>query len=140
MDRPVWDESMGDENVLAYIEEGMEVFDLDDIKIGTVETVFYGSMGAESMAGTIGEGKGPATGEPVKDPTEGTLIGDIAGALTFDEGLPETVRNRMEREGYIHVSGSGLFGGNLYVLPDQVASISDQGVMLRAKRDALIHR
>ncbi len=128
-----------DDNIFAHIEEGMDVYDRGNHKIGTVERVFHGSMGSAAPTSSIEEATGPITGDDYEHPMSDTFMENFAEAFTGGDELPETLRGRLLREGFIHVNGAGLFADDLYVLPDQVAVISDDKVVLRTDRDELIH-
>lgn len=131
---------MNPEDVLAYIEEGMQVYGPDDEEIGTVRNIFYGSMGTETMSGPIADAKGPVSGDQFDDTGEDSLVENIAEAFAPEDDIPETVRNRLNREGYITVSGSGILSGDYFILPEQVASVSEERVLLRVNSDDLIRR
>lgn len=128
------------QNKLTQVREGMDVYDINEQRVGTVESVAFGSMGAASPGNTIAEATGPATGDNWEAPGEDTFFEDIAEALYGEEELSETVRSRLLREGYIKIDSSGLFASDRFVLPEQIASISGDRIQLSVPEDDLIHR
>lgn len=128
-----------DDHIFAHIEEGMDVYDRGNNRIGTVERIYYGEMGSSEPTSSIEDATGPLTGDDTEYPMGDTFMENIAEAFTGGAEIPETLRGRLLREGFIYVNGAGLFADDLYVLPDQVATISDDKVILRTDRDELIH-
>jgi hypothetical protein len=66
-----------------------------------------------------------------------TILGTIAEAFGKEE-LPEALRDRLLREGYIRLDVP--LGKDRYILPNQIASASGDEVMLNVDKDALIKR
>ena len=115
---------------LTDIREGMDVYDMGGDKIGTVEYVQFGDEdptkpGAETQTGTSYEARGD------------TFVDDIAEALAPSDRLPETIRARMRRHGFVRID-TGLLSKDRIFMLDQVASINDDGVRLRVSRDELV--
>jgi hypothetical protein len=57
-----------------------------------------------------------------------------------NDELPEELRSRLLRHGYIRIDGSGLFASDYYVISDQIASVSKDRLQLNVLRDQLIKR
>src|SRR5436190_22708066 len=116
MTQQTFDQDLG-RNVLLHIREGMDVYDVNDKKVGKVENLYMGEASEE----TLERGEGPAT---ARDPnkTGDTLFEDLAEVFAPDN-LPEVLRARLLREGFIRVDGAGLFAADRYVTPDQIASV-----------------
>jgi hypothetical protein len=55
----------------------------------------------------------------------------------LDEDIPEPVRSRLRRKGYLRVHGGFLFGKNRYIFADQIASVSHDVVKLRVTKEHL---
>src|SRR5689334_18105257 len=110
-------------NIISKVKEGMEVYDSEGKRLGKVEDLYFGA----STPTANERGTGSATA-----PTQGVagdeFFQDIGLAFTADN-LPEELKQRLLREGYIRVGGEGLFSSARYILPDQVASVSDDRVM-----------
>jgi len=117
------------QNVLENVREGMKVFDSAHHEIGKVEWVKLVDEDEE-------------TGEPVEagldaEPDRHSLITDIAEAFRGDD-VPEEVRERLLHDGFIRIDAEGLFAADRYVLPDQIAGVSGDGITLTVSKDQLI--
>ena len=139
-DPNLYDTGMGND-LLTRIEEGMEVYDIEDKKIGEVETIYFGEVDQERER----RGERPATASTPEIPSAEHPLVDFAfgGAFSSDEEEEEGVeliRARLQREGFVKIDGSGLFGRDYYAMPDQIASISGDHVRLRVSKDELIER
>ena len=119
--------------VLTYIHEGMAVHDLQDHRIGTVSDVFMG----EAIETNDERGTGPASVDTPPDEPN-TLVRDIAQALVPGDTLPETVRARLLRSGYIRINRGGILPGHSYATPEQIAKVSENKVHLSVNADELI--
>jgi hypothetical protein len=128
-----FDKSMSN-TILNQVHEGMQVCDSSGDQIGTVRRVFLGAVSDE----TNQRGGGPATA-PTPEWQDETLIDYVAKAFA-DEPLPEVLRDRLLRHGFIHIDISGLFTSDRFALPDQIESVSDDCVRLRLTKDELIER
>lgn len=131
MQEPVFDKSTGN-SILNQIDEGMRVYDREDNEIGTVRKVFLGSVTEEMDE----RGGGPATASSpaVRDDT---LVDNLVEAFAVDEPLPETIRARLLRQGFIRIDVSGLFASDRFAMPEQIASVSDDRVRLRLTKEEL---
>jgi PRC-barrel domain len=121
--------------ILTRIYEGMTVYDRAGDKIGTVEDVYLGGMSEEADK----RGGGPETA-PSPGRGEGSLSEDLAKAIFPSDQLPETLRQRLLRHGFIRLDSTGLFAADRYVMADQIADVSEDRVTLRVTRDELIKR
>jgi len=121
--------------LLAQVYEGMNVYDRTGGKIGTVEYVYLGAVGED--ADTYGVGPATASGTGGR---ESSLIEDFAQAFSPGDHIPETLRNRLQRHGFLRINSTGLFAADRYVMPDQIADVSGDRVSLRVTRDELIKR
>lgn len=131
MKEPVFDKSTGN-SILNQINEGMRVFDREDNEIGTVRKVFLGSVTEEMNE----RGGGPATASS-PEMRDDTLVDNLAEAFAVDEPLPETVRERLLRHGFIRIDVSGLFASDRFAMPEQIGSVSEDQVRLRLTKDEL---
>jgi hypothetical protein len=121
--------------LLKQIYEGMTVYDATGDKIGTVEYVHIGALTEEAEE----RGQGPAT-TPSPGMGEHSLIEDFARAIAPSDRVPEVLRRRLLRHGFIRINSTGLFAADRYVMPAQIASVSADRVLLRVSRDELIKR
>jgi hypothetical protein len=120
-------------HLLGQIYEGMPVYDRTSHKIGTVECVYLGVVREEASQ----RGDGPATASSPSS-SESSLIEDFAKATVPQDQLPETLRQRLLRQGFLRIDSTGLFAADRYVMPDQIESVSGDGVMLHATRNELL--
>ena len=134
MENPVYDQSTNN-TILNQIHEGMPVCDSTGQEIGTVRQVFLGAVSQEANE----RGRGPATA-PDPDLRDETIVDNLAEAFAGDDPLPESLRGRLLRHGYIRIDTRGLFASDRFALPDQIESVSDDCVRLRLSKDELIER
>jgi hypothetical protein len=110
--------------IMAQIYEGMSVYDCEGDKIGTVRKVYLGTVSEAQDE----RGLGAATADaPV--PEERSLVDDFFHALAAVNPVPEPVRQRLLRQGFIRINTSGLLAADRYALPDQI-----EGVVMTAYR------
>src|SRR5262249_44172965 len=107
-----------DSKVFSSIKVGTAVYDNHDHHLGKVEDVYFGASSPTANE----RGTGSATA-PAQDVGVDPLVNQIARGFDSDQ-LPEELRQRLLREGYLRISGEGLFGRARYVLPEQVASVT----------------
>ena len=117
------------ERLPADIEVGMKVFDSEHREIGTVDGLKY-------PENAIAPDIEPAT---VEDRDDDTLIDMVAEAFGRED-IPEPLRSQLLRDGYVHLDASGLFAKDRYILPEQIARMTADGIQLNVTRDALIKR
>jgi hypothetical protein len=134
MESPLFDKSTRN-TILDQIHEGMHVHDSHGDDIGTVLKVFFGAVSDEMHE----RGKGPATA-PDPEMREDSLVDNLAEAFSADEPLPEALRGRLLRQGFIRIDTAGLFASDRYATPDQIESVSDDTVRLNLSKDDLIER
>jgi hypothetical protein len=119
--------------ILLQVYEGMPVRDQIGDKIGTVGYVYLGEL----IEADEEFGQGQLTSS-TPDGSEVSLIEDFARAIVLTERVSDPVRERLLCHGFIRISSTGLFTGDRYVMPAQIASVADDGVMLCVSRDKLI--
>ncbi len=148
---------------LVRVQEGMAVYDASNHKIGTVKSVQMSEgndpvevgqqrrdAGASdtdtSDVGPLGliggtEG-GAASGMVGAIGTTGTggetLGGGLFGGSGSDDGIPDELRQHLERVGYIRIDSAGFFAADRFATPDQIAQVTPDGVVLNVPGDALI--
>jgi len=104
----------------------MPVYDAANVKIGTVREICFGSE--------------PGTAAPPPSSSAPhSFIDDLARALAPDE-LPEPVRARLRRDGFIRIDVSGPFASDRYAFPDQIRDVSSDAVVLAVPDDDLVRR
>jgi hypothetical protein len=119
--------------ILAKIHQGMTVYDRTGNNIGTVEYVYLGAVSEEADK----RGQGPAT-TSAPGRADSSLIDDFATAIIPSDQVPEALRDRLLRHGFIRIDSTGLFAADRYVLPGQIASVFGSRITLCVTRDELI--
>ena len=134
MESPLFEKSTRN-TILDQVHEGMHVYDSKGDEIGTVRKVFLGSVSDEMHD----RGGGPAT---APDPTvrDDSLIDNLVEAYSADDPLPEALRGRLLRQGFIRIDTAGLFASDRYATPEQIESVSEDIVRLSLTKDDLIER
>lgn len=120
-------------NHLNAIRKGMEVYDFDENKIGTVEYVQFGDEDPTQP------GAQTETVSPAQIDSRDSIIDNIADAFRSDD-LPEELRERLLRHGFIRVDAAGLFSADRYILPDQIQSVSGDQVIVNVDKEEAIRR
>lgn len=144
-------------DVLTGVKEGMDVYDVNDNHMGTVDAVYFGGdvedttrtgsgdvgttdagMGDVDAADTAIVANAPNAGAGASSTggagaAGGALVGEFANAFA-DDDVPQPVRNRLMNHGFIRIAG-GLFGSDRYIMPDQIASVSGDRVTLSRSKD-----
>jgi len=119
-------------NLLSEIREGMDVVGPNGHHIGRVDWVKMsdGEWDTSTVEqATAGNGGG----------RKETMMDSYAEAFKTDN-LPEEVRERLIHGGFIRVDADGLFAPDRYVLPDQIAGVTERGVQLNVDKDNLLKR
>jgi hypothetical protein len=119
--------------LLAQVHEGMTVYDRDGAKLGTVEDIYIGDLTETADE----RGQGPATASP-SGPMDHSLVADFMQAVSPQEPMPEPIRQRLLRHGFIRIDCSGLFASDRYAMPDQIAKVSEDSVVLHVAREELV--
>jgi hypothetical protein len=132
MSQPPFEPQYGN-RLLTQIYEGMTVYDRAGEKLGTVERVYLGEVSNEVDK----RGGGPVTA-PSPGGGESSLIEDVATAIFPSDHVPETLRQRLLRHGFLRIDSTGLLAADRYVMSDQIADVSGDRVTLRVTRDELI--
>lgn len=119
---------------IAQVEEGMDVYDREGDKVGTVKEVFLGTSSeeAEEYVSDTDNEDGPSLYP------DGSLLDNLAEAFA-DEELPEAVRARLLQHGYLRVDG-GLLQDDYFVIADHIVGVTDEGVRLNERKGELLHR
>lgn len=119
------------DSILTQIKEGMDVYSRDSEHIGEVERVFFGSVSEEESE----KGVGAATADSPRMRERGWLD-DLADVFRTDD-IPQVLQNRYLREGFIRIDSAGLFAGDRYATPNQIASVSGDRVILKVNKNEL---
>jgi hypothetical protein len=112
---------------LAQVQTGMKVVDADGVDVGSVEDMSMSDPGAVT---TEGEDFRPTGG----------IVSNVARALAGDSRepvVPEPMRTRLIRIGYIKLTGSGLLHHERYVRGDCIARVANGRVELSVRKEQL---
>jgi hypothetical protein len=118
-----------EQSLLHQVTEQMQVYDVHEEPVGRVAALYYGdSPEAATPADT-----------PVEDELTEGIARDVSEIMEPTEALPEEVRARLRRYGFIRVD-AGVLASDVYVLPDDIDHVDDDGVHLSISGDELLSR
>lgn len=120
-------------DVLRRVHEGMKVIDSSRKEIGRVDWVQYGNDDPETPDVEAGSTEG------MEEPVDNTLVHNIADAFRVDD-LPEEIRQRLLMQGFVRIDAEGIFAADRYVMPDQIAGVADDELMLNVEKSELVKR
>ena len=120
-------------DVLRSVHEGMKVIDASRKEIGRVDWVQYGNDDPATPDVEAGSTEGR------EDPAEDTLVDNIVDAFRVAH-LPEEMRQRLLMQGFVRIDSEGIFAADRYVMPDQIAGVADDELMLKVDKAALTKR
>jgi hypothetical protein len=127
-----FESSLQSESILNQVHEGMDVYTYDDKHIGEVEAIYFGSVSEQEHA--LGTGS-PTTDDPSM--RDRSWMDEVADVFRTDE-VPEEMRERLQRQGFIRINSTGLFASDRYATPEQIAAVRDDRVILKSERDNLL--
>jgi hypothetical protein len=107
-------------NDLSEVREGMDVFDADGKRIGTVKSVKMGDPQAVTPEGQTQEYRGG-------------IVSFLASAFNTQD-IDEERAERLLRLGYVEVDGTGI-GNSFYEAADAIERVEDSGVYLNVTRN-----
>jgi len=119
-------------SLLAQVKEGMAVFNSANERIGTVEAVYLGAASEIEQPFDVG----PATDDSPKLP--GTRVQRMLAEIFDPSEVPEEIAERLRYSGYLRIDPAQPFAADRYVMPEQIASVTDQGVFLRTDHAAKV--
>jgi len=119
--------------LLEQIREGMHVYDAGQNEVGTVDYVQFGDENPDQP------GAETASVNPGQRDTHDSLFDNIINVFKPDD-LPEVIRARLLRRGFIRVDAPGLFNADRYISPDQILSVIGNKVMLKIRKEELIQQ
>ncbi len=111
---------MGQGGLLGLVRQGMDVYDADNNKLGTVKRVY---MGGGNDPADVQRQRRDAGVDQDAGPREAdsTFLGDLFDAFTPDRGMPDELRQKLERDGFIEIDSGGLFSRDRFATPDRIA-------------------
>ncbi|WFE63405.1 hypothetical protein [Micromonospora sp. WMMD714] len=108
---------MAEQAVISRVTTGMRVVDTVGVEIGTVDLVQRGDPNAVTVQA--------ATPDP------GGSLDELIGSAAVEEpDVPADLAARLLRTGYLKVSTELARTGAVYVLADQIATVTDDRVRL----------
>ena len=121
--------------VLEKIKKGMVVIDQTENEIGTVDFVKF------SDEDPTQPGAETASVNPIQHDATDALKENLLDVFNPDD-IPEEIRERLLREGFVRVDSHSLFHADRYIFPSQIqsVSVSDNAVRLRVTKAALVKR
>lgn len=114
---------------LTRIREGMTVRDLHGDEIGTVKFVQFSDEDPYQP--------GPETVSAPAPEHRNSFMEDLADVFAGERDLPEELRKRLMRHGYIRIN-TGLLSADRIAIMDQVIGVTDEEVHLTADSDELV--
>ena len=120
-----FNETFDNPGPIEAVREGMEVVDANGDKVGKVDRIQMGDPGAV----TVDTGDANRSG----------FLNDVGDAFGFgdDPDMPETLRNRLMRGGYLKLDGNWLTGSGQYIDAAHIAQVSGDTVHLTVTKDQL---
>jgi uncharacterized protein YrrD len=128
MDRTTNDDviAAGPGGGIKEVMEGMRVLDASGEELGKVEIVKIGDPEAVTVGADM--------------PREGGIIEDIAEAFggVEEPAVPEPLRSRFLRSGYIKIDGKGWIDTDRYVSAEHIAGVTGDTVTLTLPKDQIL--
>jgi hypothetical protein len=121
------------ERLPDQIQVGMKVFDSELHEIGRIDGLKY----PENQIAPEVE---PATVDAADNATDNNTLVEAVAEAFGREDVPEPLRSQLLRDGYVHLDTKGLFARDRYILPEQIARLTAEGIQLNVTKDALIKR
>jgi hypothetical protein len=116
---------------IRQVREGMEVYDVNHVRLGKVDDLYFGEV--NEVEAERGEGAATARDRSTRGDS---LIDDFARVFVNPDDIPEEVRARLLREGFIRVDA--LLAPARYILPSQISHVDKDHVHLSVGRDELV--
>lgn len=120
-------------NILEQIRKGMAVSAPGGDDIGTVEFVHFTDVDPASP------GPEAASVGPVVQEHRDSVVEAVIDVFRTDE-VPDEMRDRLMGRGFIRVDVDGLFASDRYIVPDQIASVTGDRVMLKVSKKELMKK
>jgi hypothetical protein len=110
---------------IGLVREGMKVYDSAGDEIGKVDFVKMG----DPEAATVSE---------AAEPERNDLVEVARDVLRGPDDLPESLRGRYLRYGFIHVDGKGWIDKDRYVAADAIEAVTGDAVRLSVTKEKLL--
>jgi hypothetical protein len=108
--------------IINQVQEGMRVIDANGEELGRVDHIRMGDPEAATVD----------TAQPGDEGLLGAFFGDA------EPDVPEPLRSRLLRSGYVKIDGKGWLGTDRYVTPDAIGNVAGETVTLTIGKDHLL--
>lgn len=111
---------------IEQVRQGMQVIDSTGAELGKVELVKMGDPARTSLGADA--------------PRDGGFLQGVAEVFGHESepDVPEGLRDRLMRVGFIKVDGKGLATSARYVMADKIAGVSGDAVRLKISKDQMV--
>jgi hypothetical protein len=113
------------DDLIARVHDGMRVIDASGEDIGKVRLVRMGDPEAASVRGQ-------------EMSTGANWLADLGEVLVGGDDVPETLRHRLVRVGFIQIDATGWFNSDLAAGAFQIAGVETDTVLLNVNKDQLV--
>ncbi len=120
-------------SILESVREGMTVRDRDGHDLGTVDFVHFSDEDPDRP------GPETVTAGPDEARSRNSLFDIIAEAFRTHD-VPDEMRQRLLRNGFLRIDPHGVLAAERYVMPDQIDRVSGNDVVLNTGKDELARR
>lgn len=103
---------------IEQVREGMDVYDTQGQRLGSVATIKMGDPEAVTAQGQQPE-------------RSGGIVGALMAAFEGGSGMPEERKERLLRLGYLEINGTGI-GNRFYESAEAIDRVTDAGVFLNS--------
>jgi len=120
-------------DALMDIKQGMIVVDPNHNEIGEITTVMFGDEDETQP--------GPETATDTKAPVGVTpkWVDDVITSMSLDTPIPEELKQRLHREGFIKVHQTGGFANKDYfITKSQIINVTDGKVIVNTTESRLM--
>jgi hypothetical protein len=113
------------QDIMAQVREGMRVVDAAGDELGKVEYVKIGDPEAATVAEDM--------------PTDRGIVRDVIEAFRDQDEpkVPEPLRSRLMRQGFIKIDGKGWIDTDRYVAADGISRVAGDTVTLLVTKDQI---
>jgi hypothetical protein len=108
--------------IINQVQEGMRVVDANGEELGRVDHLRMGDPEAATVD----------TAQPGDEGLLGAFFGDA------EPDVPEPLRSRLLRSGYVKIDGKGWLGTDRYVTADAIGNVAGETVTLTIGKDHLL--
>lgn len=104
---------------LSTIIEGMEIYDKEGSRVGTIEVLRLGKGASKTQQ------------------TDSETIEDALKRVIGDAELPDTLTSQLYADGFLYIE-CGFLRDNAIIFPSQIEDIINDAIHLNVKEDTLL--